>query len=692
MQRQVPQDLLGHIVEEIDVSVPYAREEIIEVSKPIPQERGQNSTVEHTVDVPIPQIQEETVEVPQIQSIDTAVDVPVVVQRQVSIVQKLQKTAKVPQAQFIEQVVDVPVDMSRQASAVHVVKQTAEIPQVQFIDRVVSPSVVQQRQVPAVQVAQKTTEIPQIRFIDRTVDTSVEQQWQVPTVQTIREAVEISQAQFRDKVDGMPVVVQRKVPMIQRVQKTVEVPQIQYVDKVVEAPIAAAQQPVPMDAESLWVDEVSVGTQTVSRKRKLCMETESAESADGESDVEPGGVDEAGVQGPEDLKAKAEAQLAEMRGPESELVPVAPNMGAGGSHPQATWNQEWAEDLREIRRMVEFLVQRERKLDVKADVAIRRLERLEKENLQMEDEALEASLPEALADKTKVAKLHVDKWFVDKGFGFGKAPSGEVVFIHASAVQGAEVLVIGTEAWVQVVNDDARAQGGFRARRAWGKAAWEQERERERAGRAAERARRAAALSAELAAQSERAVSEVCTHPPGLLRDEPTAEHSVAPTAVDSPSLAGGNSLSSGPSSFAPRPRGARARSIARDVDAKSSVDAVVDLYVKATGEDGDQMRQKLANMKPAVVQQNRERWQKRAEEVQRFQDKKEEARVLFRRQGGLEDDFERQFKHHVTRSVGHNREDDEKSLDKWTIELRAKAEAFEIKKMQREKLRSSGR
>ena len=76
--------------------------------------------------------------------------------------------------------------------------------------------------------------------------------------------------------------------MIQRVQKTVEVPQIQYVDKIVDAPVAAAQQPVPVDAESLWVEEVSVGTQTVSRKRKLSMETESVESADGTSDTDHG--------------------------------------------------------------------------------------------------------------------------------------------------------------------------------------------------------------------------------------------------------------------------------------------------------------------------------------------------------------------------------------------------------------------
>ena len=73
-------------------------------------------------------------------------------------------------------------------------------------------------------------------------------------------------------------------------------------------------------------------------------------------------------------------------------------MEAGGSHLQSMTEEErieiWTQDLREIRRMVEFLVRRERKLDVEADVAIRRLERLEEENLQLEDEALEASLPQ----------------------------------------------------------------------------------------------------------------------------------------------------------------------------------------------------------------------------------------------------------------------------------------------------------
>ena len=82
-----------------------------------------------------------------------------------------------------------------------------------------------------------------------------------------------------------------------------------------------------------------------------------------------------------------------------DLVHVAPNMEAGGSHLQAS-----AKEVREIRRMVEFLVRRERKLDVKADVAVRRLERQEKEHSQLEDEAHEASLPDARQYQSREAR------------------------------------------------------------------------------------------------------------------------------------------------------------------------------------------------------------------------------------------------------------------------------------------------
>ena len=71
--------------------------------------------------------------------------------------------------------------------------------------------------------------------------------------------------------------------------------------------------------------------------------------------------------------------------------------------------------------MVELFVRRERKLDVKT-VTVRRLEWLEKENDEEEDEEREASLTQALSDKTKVAELVVDKWFVDKGFSLWQGP------------------------------------------------------------------------------------------------------------------------------------------------------------------------------------------------------------------------------------------------------------------------------
>ena len=100
-------------------------------------------------------------------------------------------------------------------------------------------------------------------------------------------------------------------------------------------------------------------------------------------------------------------------------------------------------------------------------IPARRLNRMERERDQESEAECEATLEEAPADHSKVVKVTVDKCFVDKGLGFGTTPTWQVVFIHASAVQGAEVLKIGTDARVEVVNDDSRRQGRYRARRAW---------------------------------------------------------------------------------------------------------------------------------------------------------------------------------------------------------------------------------
>ena len=116
-------------------------------------------------------------------------------------------------------------------------------------------------------------------------------------------------------------------------------------------------------------------------------------------------------------------------------------------------------DLVHIRELLGILVRKERSAEAKAEIAARRLNKMEQERDQESEAECEATLEEDLADRSKVVKVTVDKWFVDKGFGFGKTPTGQVVFIHASAVQGADVLKIGTDARVEVVNDDARAQG-----------------------------------------------------------------------------------------------------------------------------------------------------------------------------------------------------------------------------------------
>ena len=264
-------------------------------------------------------------------------------------------------------------------------------------------------------------------------------------------------------------------------------------------------------------------------------------------------------------------------------------------------------------------------------------------------------------------KLIVDKWFVDKRYRFGNSPSGEVVFIHASVVQGAEVLVVGTEAWTQVVSDQARAEGGYRARRAWGQRAWREEKDRERASRAAQQVRRASALTAELAAQSESKVFEVCSHPPGL-SDEAVvtaSSHLVNDSSPCSPpplgvreTLASTLPVNTKPlqgarvSHLAGSFRTPRPRSTTRAHDNTAVLEETLRLFVEATGKDEASMRQQLVNKRPAELLRDRELWKTRAEEKRRFQARKKEAWEFFRRVPSFkpkkQEEFEEEFKRKV--------------------------------------------
>ena len=117
----------------------------------------------------------------------------------------------------------------------------------------------------------------------------------------------------------------------------------------------------------------------------------------------------------------------------------------------------------------------------------------------------------------------MDKLCVDKSFGFGKVQTGEIVFIHASVVQGRS-LHDPRPAPTQVVN------------------AWMQERDKEKASRVPQQVRRGAARTAELAALSENKVCVVCDHMAGL-RDEPTRQRHA--TGREQPFLSGRKEFSS---------------------------------------------------------------------------------------------------------------------------------------------------
>ena len=338
----------------------------------------------------------------------------------------------------------------------------------------------------------------------------------------------------------------------------------------------------------------------------------------------------------------------------------------------AEWSQELREvqrkfaddmtdvknDLAHVREMFGVLVRRERCAETKAEIAARRLDRMEREKDEADDAEHEANLQEALANQSKAVKVLVDKWFVDKGYGFGKAPTGEIVFIHASTVQGAEVLTIGTDAWVQVVNDDARAQGGYRARRAWGRSAWKAERDKEQANKVAQQVKRAAALTAELAVQSEKKTAAVCDQPPGL---NELAGH------IEAPNMGAGGSHPQ--AAMMPDPWATY--KCPSTEEGQTTTSAPPEIIGRASTNKGTHVLTKGFR-------------EARAKEVQHLQDK--QPWDLYRRMPNFrrkeKEDFERDLGHKAMR----NGKVDEKSLQEWTDEMQSKVQTADRQRDARER------
>ena len=750
-QDRIQQQTLEHIV---DTPGPQAVEELAEISKVFSQDRVQQRFGKQTIDPSAISLAERVVETPDTQTQDMT-------QHVVNThVQHVVNTIEVERPKLAKETVQEKINQMTK----HI-----KIPQVQFLNKVDDMLVDVQQQIrPMAQTVQKTTEISQLQLPDQVVDVPVVVQRQVPSIETVQKTVEVPHSIVKELRSKFEVGHTNKVHArnqpdknraIRNAQKTVEVPRVLYIDKVADIPVDMQRQvsttQAAQDIEE--VEDVSALTHSEvpnipdddedwleqeSKKRKLPMPAEAvSESRADESDFDR--FDDLVLPSPErktvfiSIASGDEAEdgpdkeqeltRSLVQGEESMLVDETDAQAPKRELVQAV-HAEWARELREVqkkfaddvasdisdvknelahvREMVGVLVRRERSAEHKAEVATRRLDRMEQEQHEADDAEHEASLEEALSNQSKAMKVLVDKWFVDKGYGFGKAPTGEIVFIHASAVQGAEVLTIGTDAWVQVVNDDARAQGGYRAKRAWGRNAWKAERDKENANKVAQQVRRAAALTAELAAQSEKKTAAVCDQPPGL--DE-LAGHIEAPNmgaggshpqatmmpdpwaTYKCPSAEEGQPANNVPpetNSCVPANQGtfalakvfhgARSRSATRNVETRNMVDEALDLYVKTTGRDGAQKRQELTNKRPGELKRSLERWETRAKEVQRLQDKKEQTWDLYSRVPSFgrkkKEDFERDFAHKVV----YSGKVDEKRLQEWTDEMQSKVQKAE--------------
>ena len=121
-------------------------------------------------------------------------------------------------------------------------------------------------------------------------------------LQRVQKTVGTPPIQFNDTAVDVPVMAQRQVHLVQRVQNTVEMPVAQFSDRVVDIPVVTQRQ----------VPNVQ---KTGGTLKRLCMHP---------------------------LWRHTNPYLAE----EERIV-------------------DWTQDLREIRRMVEFLVRWKRKLDAK---------------------------------------------------------------------------------------------------------------------------------------------------------------------------------------------------------------------------------------------------------------------------------------------------------------------------------------
>ena len=310
---------------------------------------------------------------------------------------------------------------------VQTVQKTKEIPRLWCVDEVVGILV---GQVSRVQVLEKTAEIPQSQTVEKIAET--------PQTQTI-------QCTQAHESSGITPVCQ--VTQTGHVEELAEVSRV-FSQDTVQQRFKKQTIEIPAESDSPTYVTAPILENSPAEYMKPALTVTCAHAAPI--------VENATVQLVEEIVCEHPAPL-------TGAAPGVTNRQVGEKLADDVVSEmrDLKGDLAHIRELLGVLVRKERCAETKAEIEARRLDRMEREQHEADDAEHEANFQEALQNQSKAVKVLVDKWFVDKGFGFGRAPTGEIVFIHASAVQGAEVLTIGTDAWVQVVNDDARAQGGI---------------------------------------------------------------------------------------------------------------------------------------------------------------------------------------------------------------------------------------
>ena len=155
---------------------------------------------------------------------------------------------------------------------------------------------------------------------------------------------------------------------------------MQYIDKVVDIPAEAAQQ----------------DTQHENKKRKtLFVSIASGDEAKDGTENESA-MTQCLIQGEESmLMDETDAQ-----GPKHEIVQVM--------HAERVQDlRDVKNELTQVRELVGIVVRRERSAKTKAEIAARRLDRMEQEQHEVADAVHEANLQEALSNQSKAVKVLV---------------------------------------------------------------------------------------------------------------------------------------------------------------------------------------------------------------------------------------------------------------------------------------------